>query len=495
MARKITTLYISDTSIRLMVIRGKRINKLADAPLDMSMDNTSAKVREAEIVAKIKQLLKTHKIKTKKVILGLSGLHCLSRPIVLPLLPKAMLDEAVLREANRVLPVPSEQLYISWQIISVVEGKMQAFMVAIPRDIADSLIGTLRQAGLKPYAMTIKPLALAGLIMESTAIVVDVQSGEIDIVIMVDGVPQPVRTLPLPEEELSLPDKLFMIKDELKRTIQFYNSNMPDNPIQPNVNIYVSGELAEDPELYESIASELGYTMLPLSSPLKCPKQLDPAHYLVNVGLALKDLRKEAGPLLPNINTLPVPYQPKQISLSKLMVVPTAGIAVGLIVLLGMTIQDAAASIDSVHSHLDATNFMLEQKQSQKNQIVESIAAMEKELADTESALGRFTAAFENMDMRGERIDGDLESTVNNMVNGIKPMDIVHTGGDLNITGQAPSEVEILQYARNLDTSGRFSEVTVASIMRTENSDGETGGEGEEQDLMGFTLTLKLKEK
>ena len=167
MARKITTLYINDTSVRLMVANGKRISKLADAPLDMSLSDTSIKVREAEVVAKIKHLFKAHKIQAKKVIIGLSGLHCLSRPAVLPQLPRAMLDEAVIREAKRVMPVPPEQLYISWQIISATEGKMQAFMVAMPRQIADTLLSILHQVGLKPYLMDIKPLALARLVKEA----------------------------------------------------------------------------------------------------------------------------------------------------------------------------------------------------------------------------------------------------------------------------------------------------------------------------------------
>jgi len=519
-ARKITTLYINDTSIRLMVTRGRRISKLADAPLDMSLADTSDKVREAELVAKIKQLFKVHKVKAKKVVIGLSGLHCLSRPAVLPHLPGAMLDEAVMREAKRVLPVPLEQLYISWQIISATEEKMQGFIIAIPRQIADTLLRALHQVGLKPYLMDIKPLALARLVKEATAIVVDAQSREFDIVIMADGVPQPVRTVPFPEESLSLPDKLLIVKDELKRTVQFYNSNNPEKLIQPDVTVFVSGELADEPELYESLAAELGYRVLPLSSPLKCPKQLDPAHYLVNVGLALKELRKEAGPLLPNLNTLPVPYQPKPFSLGRVMALPATAVAIGLIVLLAMVIQDAAASIGSVHSHLDAANFILQQRQSQKKEMVENIAALEKKVADTEAARNVFTNALDSLDKRGSKINGDLEATVYNLVSGIDLRSISHSGQGLNIQGRSPSEVEVLEYARNLDASGRFSEVTVASIRRVgdsgenEGEDEEIEGEGEEiegegeeiegedeeiegggsgNETMDFNLVLKLK--
>jgi type IV pilus assembly protein PilM len=500
-ASKVTTLYINDTSIRLMVIRGKRIVKLADAPLDMGSSRVSDKVREAEIAAKIKQLFNTQKVRTKKVIVGLSGLHCLSRPVSLPQLPRAMLDEAISREAKRVLPVPPEQLYISWRIISATEGNMQAFMVAIPRQTADTLLKILHQMGLKPYLMDIKPLALARLVQEAAAIVVDVQSEEFDIVVMVDGVPQPIRTVPFPQEELSLPDKLLIVKDELKRTVEFYNSNNPEKPIQPDVPMYVSGELGEEPELYESLASELGYRVLPLSSPLKCSKQLDPAHYLVNIGLALKELRREAGPLLVNINTLPTPYQPKPISLTKLIAVPVAIVVIGFIALLVMTLQDAAAGIDAVYSQLEAANSIIEQRQSQKKGLVENIAALEEKIAGAEAVRNTFSAAFNRLGELGNMFNGDLVATVDNQVNGINLISINHSGNGLSISGEAPSELEILAYARNLDGSGRFSEVTVASIRRLEDSGGEMESEGEgmegesvESGGMDFTLTLKLKE-
>jgi type IV pilus assembly protein PilM len=485
MAKKITTLYISDTGIHLLVTRGKRIIKLADAPLDMNLSDITAQVKEAEITARIRNLFRSNKIREKKVIIGLSGLHCLSRPAVLPQLPRAMLDEAVLREARRVLPVPIEQLYISWQITSSTEGKIEIFLVAVPRQIADTVIEVLRQLGLKPYLMDIKPLALARLVKEATAIIVDVQPREFDIVIMVNGIPQPIRTVPFPQEASSS-DRLATVKDELRRTVQFYNNNNPENPIQPGELLYVSGELASDTESYESLASELGYRVLPLSSPLKCAKQLDPTHYLVNIGLALKELGKEAGPLLPNFNILPVPYQPKPLPKGKLLAIPAAAIAIGLVIMVAMTIQNAAADIDSAHSQLDNTNSILEQRQSQKKSLTDSIAALQSNLASSEAARNTFTAAFDSFSQRGEVINGDLTASVANLAGATILRSIQHSSSRMELVGQAASEAEVLTYARNLRATGRFSEVTVASMRRVEGSDSVIGG-------MEFSLFLKLK--
>jgi hypothetical protein len=37
----------------------------------------------------------------------------------------------------------------------------------------------------------------------------------------------------------------------------------------------------------------------------------------------------EAGPALPNFNTLPLPYQPKQITPARLIAIPAAAAAIG----------------------------------------------------------------------------------------------------------------------------------------------------------------------
>jgi type IV pilus assembly protein PilM len=221
MANNSVSIYIDDTSIRLMVTRGRRIIKLGDVPLDIGLVEIDTKEKENQLTEKIQSLLKTNKVNTKKITLGLSGLHCLTRPVILPELPRPMVKEAITREAKRVLPVPLEQLYISWQTVSISEGKIYAFMVAMPRQIADMVMRVFNQAGCKPYLMDIKPMALARLSNEATALIVDVQSKEYDIVIMIKGMPQPIRTVSFPQESLPLLEKLSLVKEDVKRTVQF----------------------------------------------------------------------------------------------------------------------------------------------------------------------------------------------------------------------------------------------------------------------------------
>jgi type IV pilus assembly protein PilM len=488
MARQITTLSIDDTSLRFMVSRGRRIVKLAELPLEDSLADIAAAGKEPEVAADIRNLLKSHKIGAGRVIVGLSGRHCLTRPLVLPELPRAMLAEAITREARRLLPVPLEQLYLSWQILNVSGGKTQVFIAAIPRQIADTVLKFLTLAGLKAHLMDVKPLALARLAPEASAIILDVQPEEFDIINIADGVPQPVRTVPFPGGSLSIDEKLAIVRDELERTIQFFNSHNAERPVAPGTSLLVSGEQAAVPERYAALAKELELKVAPLSSPLTGPDQPEDLYHLVNVGLALKELKGLSGPLLTNLNCLPAPYQPKQVPPGRIIALLAGAAAVALLVFLGMNVRDIAADIGLVKSQLDSTNIIIEKRQAERQELTEGIASMEQELEALASDRTVYEAALSDIYARGDLINGDMEAAVDNWVSGIDFYLIAHNYDDITISGQAPSEQEVLEYVRRLDATGRFAELTIDRLYLDDVCDALS-------EVMDFTLTLQLEEE
>ncbi len=470
MASGTVTLYIDDTSIRLVVMSGKRVKKWAEQPLEPGMVKNAVVIKEAEVTAKIKQLLQAWNIKTKKVIVGMSGLHCLSRPMYLPLLPANMLDEAVKREARRVLPVPLEQLYLSWQTVSATPTKIGVFLVAVPCRTADSLLKTLAQAGLKPDFMDLKPLAIARASREPTSIIVDVQPAEFDIVVMAGGIPQPIRTISLPEEELSWEEKASLIKDDLERTITFYNTNNPEMPLVPSVPVYISGDMAKQTALCEQLANTLGHPVLPFPSPLpKTPWGFDPSHYRVNIGLTLKKvaLRKEPSALAPNLNILPLPYRPKSVSLGRLLALPGAVVVIGALVPLVMLIQNASADIDTLRAQVDTNTKLLQQRLTQKQQLTGKVAELEKKATAASKTDDKLTLVLNNIKTQVSGVNGDLDIMTRNLPNTITPTRIEHNNGVLTITGRAPGEQDILAYLRSLDQSRRFGVINVTLITET----------------------------
>ena len=484
MAKNIVTLYIDDTSLRLMVTDGNQIKEWAESPLEPGLIENTAVVKEAEFVAKVKQLFIARKVQTKRVIVGVSGLRCLTRPITLPQLPKEMLDEAVTREAKRVLPVPPEQLYISWQTTPTAEEKTEIFLVAIPHETADSLLKALHQAGLEPNFLDLKPLVLARVVKEATAVIVDVQTTEFDIIIMANGIPQPVRTIPFLNEALSWQEKLSIIRNELDRTITFYNSNNPENILDSSVPVFASGGLANESELCQTLSDEVGHPVLSLPSPLQCPEGFAPSRYMANIGLVLQRLSsgKDGGPSVINLNSLPTSYQLKPVSLTHIIPLPGAAVGIGLLVFLIMLIQSASADIATTRVQLNTTNQLLQQKQSQRQELSSNIAQLQKKITEMETSRDSHTAALGSLEKQSAGINRDLEVTIISLPNTIKLSSVNHNNNLLTISGWTPGERDVLQYIQKLDKSNRFGEISITNMTRIAD-------EGMEFTLLGSLQT------
>ncbi|MFC2044347.1 PilN domain-containing protein [Chloroflexota bacterium] len=482
MAKKTITLYIDDSSLRLMIIHGKEIREWADCPLELGLIKDNVIIKEAEVANKIRQLLKACNVNTGKVAIGISGLHCFTRPISFPQLPKEMLGEAVEREARRVLPVPLEQLYISWQAIPAPEGNTQLFLVAVPRKTTDALFKTVNQTGLKPYFLDIKPLLVARVVREATAVIVDVQKAEFDVIVMAGGIPQPIRSMPFVGETLSIEEKLTAIINELNRTITFYNSSNPEKELASSVPIFASGELANELDSCQALSEKIGHPVLPLSSPLESRGEFTPSFYVANIGLAIQNLftGRDAGPSRANLNALPIPYQPKPVSLFNIGSLTISIVAAILVVLMLILIQGASSNIASIREQLSITNQLLTQTSSQSLQLVDNIAELEAKITEVEGSLVNLTTVLDALEKQSTGIIRDLEVTISALPVSVNLTSVNHADSNLIISGWAPSEDEMLSYLEGLTTSGRFGEITLVNMNRIE-------------DTLDFTLVGRLE--
>ena len=482
MAKTAVTLYIDDTSLRLLVVKGEQVKNWADLPLEHGLVSDGAIVDEAKVAAKIKELFKAQRVTARRVIVGMSGLHCLSQLIALPRLPESMLAEAIWREAERVIPVPMEQLYLLRQIISTSSEEIQVFVVGLPRNAADALIKTLNLAGVKPYIADLAPLACTRVSDRATAIIFDIRPTEVDIVVMVEGVPQLVRSLTLPSEAVSLEERLPVARAELERTIKFYNSSHPETPLEPSLPIYVCGELADEPELCQSLSDELGYPLLPLPSPFKYPEGLAPSQYGVNIGLALKEVSPGtwASPSVVNLNAIPEVYRPKAPSLTKVFSRIGMVVVIGLLVPALLLIQSSAAATESLRVQLDTANQLLTNRHTQHQSLKKEITELEEKVAEIKLTRNTFTTILNNFPRQQHIVNGDLAAATSGLPGGLVLSSIAHASDGMNISGESSNETGVLTYAESLKASHRFSQVLISEIAET-----ETG--------VNFTLTLWAK--
>jgi len=476
MAKRVTTLFIRDTAINVLVMKGGQIEKWASSPLEPGLVSEGLIVDEDQVADQVKELFKQEKAKMNKVIIGLTGLDSLYRVVTLPELPEEILPEAVRREAQRAIPKPLEEVYFSYQLLPTPKGESRVFLATFPRNLVDALVRTLRKAGVKPYAMDLAPLALCRIPDEPRAIIVNARLAHLDIMVMTDRIPQLIRTLSLPSEAESLEEKLPFIAEEFNRTVAFYNSTHMERQLDSSVPVFVCGDLAEAPKTWESVVGG-AYSVSLLLPPVEPPEGFSSNEFMVNIGLALKELlpeKEEANFSLVNFNALPEAYLPEHFSIARVVIPVGIAVGIGLVILMGIFVLQNRANIETLSSQVTIAESRVVQQQREVTQLreqVDSTKGAADVLHNRLIALQRARAV----------ILEDLRE-INRLAEGKVSLGTVSYGGSsVTVTGAAPDVDDIFGYARALRTSRdatnnlRFSSVWIDSI---------TGGG------TGFTFSL-----
>jgi type IV pilus assembly protein PilM len=503
MAKKKITLYIEDTDIKLLVSKGKQIDKWASLLLEPSLVRDGVIVDEEQVAESIKTLLKLGEVKQKKISIGLSGLNSIFRIITLPEMSPSLLPEAILNEARRVIPVPLDQVYLSHQKIPSSPGENRIFLVAYPRNSTDILIKTLQKAGLKLDTMDLAPLALARCANETSSVIINSWLTYLDVIIMTDKLPQVIRSLSLPTEAVDINEKLPLIAEELSRTIAFYNSSNPSNQLDNTTPVFVCGDIAEAPDSWEKLVAHSGYKVSILAPPIEYPETFSPCKFMVNIGLALKGQLPDSTDNYYSIidfNATPEAYKPKAINITRIIVPVAIVIGIGALAYGGLLIKgvsDDTVEIKGQTEELDSESELLRlQIASTKNDI---------EIQDEELALFPGQAAeFESMIESKEILNASFNLMLDGLSEGLVETDanikeivdllpvtvilnkVAYDGELLNISGNAVNEDDVLGYARALRSSERFEDVTVLTISEILVKESE-----EEIKIFDFTFLVK----
>ena len=467
MARDATAIYIDDSAIRMLSMSGKRPRQWAIEPLEAGLVKDGLIVDEAEVATRIRSLRAKQQSVASRVVAGISGINCMYRFLTLPELPRNVLPEAVRREASRALGVPMEQLYISWQDLPGKPGETLVYVAATARSTVDSLVRTLRRAGLHPYLMDIAPLALARATAERNALIVNLETSSLDVVVKMDGMPEVVRSVPV-SRTASREHKLPVVKQELQRTVTFYNSSHPDAPLPDDIPLLVAGELGDAQDSWKELLGRVERHVEPIQPPVESPADFLPYLYAPTIGLALKETAAKGASSYSriNFNALPDTYQPKSVPISNILYPPVliAGIAAvvlgGYIVLQtrnhteALRAEEAATSelALSIGTQVSAQRQALEQA---RNNLIPKAAAREA----SAEVLDRQLRGYET---RKDDINGDL-GEVHKTPAGIDIDMISHGGSVVDVTGRGANENAVFSYARQLRSSGRFSLVVLTN--------------------------------
>jgi type IV pilus assembly protein PilM len=159
----------------------------------------------SRVVQSIQRLWKEGGFGERQVHLGIVGLRAIIREIDMPPLPLAELDDAVLYQADQIIPFPLERTAISAKVIARftdADGSPQirVLVAAAHRDLIDGVVGAVQGAGLEPVSIDLDTDALARALNDpaftgGSEAIVSVGAGLTMVVIHQGGLLQFVRTI------------------------------------------------------------------------------------------------------------------------------------------------------------------------------------------------------------------------------------------------------------------------------------------------------------
>ncbi len=186
------------------------------------------------------------------------------------------------------MPLPLEELYLTWQPLGIKGNRQDVFVVGIPKEPIDLLIAALEKARIKPYILDLKALALARAINCRNGLILDLEPDNFGITVVAEGLPSIMRTFIPKKGEMILEDNVRRLGGEIVRTMEFYNREHAENPISADTPIYLTGETAELPDATVIIQEEIEYPLKKLVFPFAHDPAFPIASYAVNLGLSLR---------------------------------------------------------------------------------------------------------------------------------------------------------------------------------------------------------------
>jgi len=231
------------------------------------------KQQVADAIKKLVAISGPKKIKTKKVICSLPETKAFLRIVTIPKMNDNEIGEAVKWEMEANIPLPLEQVYYDWQMVTEAltaeKNKINLLVVAVSKTTVDDAVEVAELAGLEIVGLEIESIAQTRSLLckndyNKTVLTVDIGDRRTSFSIAKEGVPCFTSSVPLSGQSLSdVISKGMGISFEEAEKIKFNNGIGSDykndalfNLMQPVLESF-SQEIERSIDFY---LSGLGYS-------------------------------------------------------------------------------------------------------------------------------------------------------------------------------------------------------------------------------------------
>jgi len=456
------TLNIEDDSIKIALIKGKRAVTAIEAPVAPGAVQNGVVIDKQGISQLITGLLAENAISEKDVLACVSGIHSIYRVISVPKLDRKLLTEVARKEMERVSPVPLDTLYIAWQEVRLSGAESLLCLMGLPHDNVDSVMETIKLSGLKVKAVELKPMVVARVNDDTTSVMVNIQTGSFDITIVVNTIPELIRSLSFPNETMTDKEKMSVIREELSRTVNFYNSSHADQQLKSNINCFLSGIVSGD------LIPELGYNVKQLPNPVIYPAEIDMARFAANTGLALGQGGDSSRWMRVKIDVLPRLRTAGQAPRAN--VAPLIVLALGICVIAAMSVINNGAAKETSRLKL-----LVDEKTKQVTDMQKMLSGdrdkIVKQRDDLKTVINQLKSPLVYLAADRNYINCDIGQAIAVLPGVMYLTAIGDNGNSIMLEGLAPDTDIVVSYARALRQTGLFKLVTITSLYNQSYND------------------------
>ena len=394
----------------------------------------------------------------------------------MPQVDKKILEESIMNEAERQLPLPIGELYTPRTNLSDENTETRYLTVAISKNQVDLQVDALEAARLKSFAIDVKPLALARAVNRENAIICEIELDKAELAIVVDGVLKLARILHFRGHELSVSDKASYVASELTRTLAHYASRQPDGPIGPDVPLFLVGKLANDPDVKALITGEINNPLQELELELQYPADFPAQQFTACVGLALKENAKAGNNRSKTSEAFDLDIIPDRFAPGKSKKMPLLTLLGGVFLgaLLTLTYQ---IEVDGV-SRISDQNFRLINLNEQLADAEDTTAVINSLEEDVNNL------AEESLDLLGEGMSfvDALDAVFGQVPYGVSLASATISGESINVVWTAQTRTSAIHYVGLIEQAGDFAAVNVTSLSTIMVNDSDP--------LMQFTIVV-----
>ncbi|MDX1600154.1 MAG: pilus assembly protein PilM [Anaerolineales bacterium] len=286
--RDLVTISFESNSTRLLIVNNGQVRRWErfEAP-DGLIEGGDVKhsVRMADYLT---ELFQEEELPKARIVSSVSGQRSIFRTLSLPPIEEAHLERAVQRKIRQEVPMRGQEMDFAFQVTHRDQNGVTAFVVATPRAVIDRHVEAFQSAGLRLQALDATPLALVRAANRRRAIVVGMEASGLTVVIVDDGVPAIVRTVPMGSQVTSADARLDLLIQELERTTKYFNQSHKQDPLLAQTALVTTGNYFSQEPMRERLAGRTDYMIADPAPPLELPQELPVPEFSVNLGLALK---------------------------------------------------------------------------------------------------------------------------------------------------------------------------------------------------------------